>query len=312
LRSLSSPGSGRFRLLNPRGEIVVVLTWVTPLSGEPFGPGFLISGSSDVAGPFEPGSYWEITLTAPANENIVGTMTVPYLSNAFGVLSWWPGTIELMGAIHPFAPMVSGQSAQLEVSLVQPTFGVADSDTMPVVMDWVTGQTEVLKQFLRQMGAGAGQGLTEEEHDAVLATQSAVITTMGIPGDSPAFGLADFLAHPPLFIGGLSTPPYVLEGDGELPDLHTAGHARFGLYWLATTIPPGLSHVHGNTEEYTNRLVQFRTTHVVGGVELVTEVFDAHWHGGMWRWETALPTAIDYSVLPGVVVEVRYWQYPAV
>jgi len=289
----------------------VPITILTPQTGDAFGPGFFWQAQTDLIGPLAFDAVWTVTLTVPADEGIVTQYQLPSTEHMVqAILTNGTNAFVVMSFARP--EWTTGAAGQFKVELDSSSTSFHEEETVAIVLDRETGATAELARWIEANVIGEGMGLTDEEHDAVVATQAAVVTTMGIPGDSPAFGLADFLVHPPLFIGGLSTPPYVLEGDGELPDLHTAGHARFGLYWLATTIPPGLSHVHGNTEEYTNRLVQFRTTHVVGGVELVTEVFDAHWHGGMWRWETALPTAIDYSVLPGVVVEVRYWQYPAV
>lgn len=282
----------------------------TPVTGGPFGPGFEIQLQNDFVGPLEPGAYWELFLTAPANETIIAHMFIPdALHGLRYVMVNQDAGLQIPAIAVPEA--VTGEPGQLQVILQQPTFGPAETEEIAIVLDREAGQVQELMGLLQQQISTIVSGLTVEEHDAVVATNAAVVTTMGIPSQSPPFGIAELLVHPPLLFGGLSTPPYVLEGDGEIPDLHGVGHAKFGIYWLATTIPAGLSHTHGQTEEYTNRLVQFRTTHVVGGVEMVTEVFDAHFHGGLWVWERPLPTAIDYSVLPGVVVQAQWWQVPA-
>lgn len=287
----------------------MAITWVTPQSGDPFGPGFLVSGFTTTSGPFEADSFWQIELTAPADENIVGTMVVPYISNSFTQLTWWHGTNTLMAPIHPFAPMVSGQPAQLRVSLVQPTLGVADEDTMPVVMDWVTGQTEILKQWDRQIGTAAGNGLTEAEHNAVLQTNVGVIAMASLnPLDLVGDLAQAFSSNPPLAFGSLSTT-YTLTGDGEMPDIGDLFHTKLAIYFVAS-IPAGLSHRHGQSEEYPARLIQWRTVHQVGGIDAVTEVADFDTHGELWKWKVSKPSRIEYSVLPGVVVSARWWQFP--
>lgn len=288
----------------------MAFTWEVPLTGERFGPGFLFSATSDVSGPFEVGSYWEIELTAPANENLVGTMTIPYISNSCTVLTWWNGNLTQVFPIHPQPAFVTGEPAQIRVTLIQPTFGVADTDTLPVEMDMQTGQTEELKNYLRITGSSAGRGLTLEEHNAVLQTNVGVIAMAGIDPLQLVGGLAEALStSAPLQFGSLGDILGPLTGDGTLA---SPPSLRFpmGVYWVATTIPEGLGHRHGQSEEYPARLVQWRTTHVVGAIEMCTEVLDATTHRELWRFKVQSPHAVEYSVLPGVEIFARYWLFP--
>lgn len=287
----------------------MAITWVWPQSGDPFGPGFRVSLFSTASGPFESGSFWDIQLTAPADEEVVGDFVRPYASNTLDVQTWWHGNDDQMLPILVIPPFVTGQPAQLRVSLVQPTLGVADTSAIPVTMDMETGQTQVLEQYLLQTGAAAGQGLTTEEHNAVLQTNVGVIAMASLnPLDLVGDLASAFSSNPPLAFGSLSTT-YTLTGDGEMPDIGDLFHTKLAIYFVAT-IPWNLSHRHGQSEEYPARLIQWRTVHSVGGLDMVTEVADFDTHGELWKWKVSKPSRIEYSVLPGVVVAARWWQFP--
>jgi len=43
---------------------------------------------------------------------------------------------------------------------------------------------------------------------------------------------------------------------------------------------------------------------------MVTEVADFQTHGELWKWSTAKPSRIEYSVLPSVVIQAAWWQFP--
>jgi hypothetical protein len=89
------------------------------------------------------------------------------------------------------------------------------------------------------------------------------------------------------------------------------------VYWIASVIPAGLGHLHGQTEEYLNRLVQWRTIHSLTSsgtgdhLEVVTELFDAEWHGGLWQFKEKHPSRVEYSILPGVTILARWYQFPS-
>lgn len=264
---------------------------------------------SDVVGPFPADSYWEIQLTAPANENIIANKIVPYQSNLIGTVMW-NGDVTHVEDIRVFPWLVSGQSGQVRISLVEPGIGVADTGVMAITMDMETGVVEQLKAWLRLQPFATSGTLTTEEHNAVLQTNVGVIAMAGIDPLQLVGGLADALSSSaPLAFGSLGDILGPLTGDGTLaapPALHLA----MGLYWVATTIPDGLGHRHGQSEEYPARLVQWRTTHVVGGIEMATEILDATTHRELWRFKIQTPHAVEYSVLPGVEIFARYWLFP--
>lgn len=285
----------------------ITVQW--PTSGDPFGPGFNVLASTNFIGPLPSDSFWTIQLTAPANENMVcqadmhlNVKTINMLmTNALG---------SSMSPAEAFPYSVGGVSGQLRVILQTPSTSFEEHTDVPIVMDRQTGQVPELKAWIGRQGVGAGEGLTLEEHDALLATQLAVTADIG-PGLGDLIQtIGGLITRPPMGIGSLSSPAYELEGDGEIPDIGDLLHSRFGLYWVATVIPPGLGHLHGQTEEYLQRLVQFRTVHAIDSVELVTEVLDANYHGALWAWATAKPQRVEYSILPGVHLQVRWWQFP--
>lgn len=285
------------------------ITITQPTTGQPFGPGFVVDWSTDRIGPEPPGTRWVSWLEAPIGEDIWMFLNVPFVS---------PITRRIMlsenderSFVMPVEQVLTtGSAARLRVQLVAPTTTVLEQTTVDVVVDRQQGQAYELYKAITTNPTVAAPTLTEEEHNAVLQTNTGVIAMSGFNITQLVGDLGAALSSgPPLGIGSLSGP-YDITGDGELPDLHPPFQDRLGVYWVATTIPDGLSHRHGQSEEYPNRLVQWRTVHVVGGSEMVTEVLDATTHGELWQFQKKLPERVEYSVLPGVVIRARWWQFP--
>lgn len=281
----------------------------TPQTGEPFGPGFVVSAATDSFGPWPAGTFWNISLEDSDGIEFI-TWERIYTQAGFISLTLLnkPSELPARASAAPHTGTLHGDPALLRVIFV-PQGSATQETVVTVELDRQQGQVQELAAIL-QAQTTASPTLTEEEHNAVLQTNVGVIAMSGLNVAELIAGAATAIAaNPPLGWGTMSGA-YTITGDGELPDLHEFAHDRFGVYWIATVIPPGLGHFHGNTEEYQTRLVQWRTTHVVGGIEMVTEVLDASWHGGLWRFGTKLPEKVQYSILPGVTLEARWWQFP--
>lgn len=278
----------------------------SPITADPFGPGFQLTASSTFVGPLEPDSFWLITITAPPAEDVLLTMTVPTDTNALSTLVV-QGSMEFPGVVEGRPTWITGADAQVQVDLVEPIGGTVDSNTVQVILDRQTGQNAELRQWIEQQLLAQPVGLTTEQGEQLNRVEASTTTTLGPGVIDLVTGLSGLIVHPALSLGSLFTPGYDLTGDGVMPDLNSATSQAFGIYWTAT-IPAGFGHLHGNSEEYNQRLVQFRTVHTLGGVELVTEIADFNTHGNLWTWTTPLPTRIEYSVTPGVVVHARWWR----
>lgn len=285
----------------------IVIT--NPADGDPFGPAFHISAVSDFVGPLEPGSFWRITLTAPANEFLQLEMTHPWETNGLAI-NFYNNTFAIPIPVGIGIQGWTGMPGQVRITLEEPTAGVVDTGDQQIIVDRTTGQASELKQWLDWKLAQQPVGLTTAEGEQLARVEAGVTLAAGFGPLDAIAGLATAIVSSPPLGWGTMSGAYTISGDGELPDLHEFAHDRFGVYWIATVIPPGLGHFHGNTEEYQTRLVQWRTTHVVGGIEQVTEVFDADWHGGLWRFASKLPEKVQYSILPGVQLQARWWQFP--
>lgn len=269
----------------------------------------MVKVQTDTIGAFLPGTAWSFTLTAPANEEIVAQLAVFLTSTTQEI------TLLNAGAAHPipalaFPEWVSGQPGQLRVQIEEPTLGVVEQTDVPIVLDRQTGLGTELRKYMEWAVAAAGQGLTPAEHQAVLQTNVGVIAMAGIDPLGVTQSLLDAMgSSAPLAFGSLGDIMAPLTGDGALA-APPAVHLVMGLYFVATTIPAGLGHRHGQSEEYPARLVQWRTTHVVNAIEMVTEILDATSHRELWRFRTQSPHAVEYSILPGVVIAARYWLFP--
>lgn len=259
-------------------------------------------------GPFLPTYTWQLTLTAPANEEVVAHATLPWSSNSVVTLVLNGGLATPLPALAR-PEWVTGEPGQLRVSLFDPTATVIDTIDVAVVLDRLTGLGTELRTYMEWAIAHAGQGLTTNQAEQLVQVHAMSVATSPFGPLDLVPGLGQALnTSPPLGWCSLSGP-YTLEGDGEVPDIGDVLHTKVGLFWTAA-VPLGLGHLHGATEEYQQRLVQFRTVHQVGGSPMVTEIADLDWHGGLWMWRNGKPLRIDYSVTPGVVVTARWVQWP--
>ena len=310
LRSPLSPGGGRFRLSDHLApDDAVPVTIISPVTSDPFGPGFLVTAETDLIGPMPSDTLWNFELTAPPNEDIL-------------MLAFWQTPLHQIHArmvnngttpvaVTPIEVVSShGKPAQLRVSVSSVSTSFFEEETVQVVLDRQSGQVQELVDWLAGRISGAGTGLTTDEHNAVLQTNASVIALAGINPLDLIGDLADaFASSPPLGFGSLSTT-YELIGDGEMPDIGDLLHTKLGIFFVASAIPAGFGHRHGQSEEYPIRLVQWRTVHTVGGTEMVTQVMDYETHGELMRWRQSKPSRIEYSITPGVVLQAQWWQFP--
>lgn len=203
----------------------------------------------------------------------------------------------------------SGEPAALTVKLVAPDTTVLETQTVNVELERLQGQAVELDFMAALRNSQAQPGLTDQQAESLQIVQASV--TAGSP-----FGIIDvasglvgeLLTANSFELGQLTDPPEDLTGDGVL-DLDVLFSFVWGVYFTAD-IPVGFGKLHGQTVEYKQRLVQFRTVHIVDGVELVTEVLDANYHGYLWRIAQPNWERVEYSVTPGVVIHAQWWIWP--
>lgn len=285
------------------------ITIVEPVSGGPFGPGFRVEASSTFVGPIlDP--FWEIRVTDLDDFVVLGRYLFSSLTGPFRTF----GNSNEIGIA--FSSVAQGDNVHVHVELSSGS-GVVESSVITSTWDQTSGAPFVLQEGITAVLSSIGSiqaaanalispvGATQTKLDVI---KGSVTADIGISPNHVIEGLVSLINRPPLAIGHLSSPPITLTGDGFIPVGSPA--AIFGLYWVATVIPAGMGKRNGNSVEYQQRLVQFRTVHTIGGVDLVTEVADFNTHGQLWVWQIALPTRVEYSVTPGIEIQVRWWQLP--
>lgn len=284
------------------------ITIVTPQTGDPWGPGFQVQATTDFVGPLEPGSTWSILVTAPPNEDAMASMIIPALGNTLATVFTYSSPTSIT-TVPGRVDWVTGDAAQLQVRLSEPSSGVIQSTSVQVILDRQTGQVAELAEWIRRQLVAQPVGLTTDQGVQLDRVEASLGIALGInPLEIVGDVIQAIATHNPLGYGSLSVA-YTISGDGTLPD-ESPISPKWGVYFIATSIPPGLGHFHGNSEEWAPRLVQWRTTHFIDEIEMVSAVEDFQTHGELWKFPVQTPAQLQYSILPGVVLEARWWQFP--
>lgn len=286
----------------------MTLTITLPLPGDKWGPGFDVRATSDFIGPLETDSFWRITLTAPPNEDQMGQMIHPAPLPL--LLTHWVGSsLTVPQPIGARQDWTTGQDAQLQFELVEPTGGVIEDETVQIILDREAGQVRELATFVLARLNAQPTGLTTAQGEQLDRVEASIGISLGVnPLEIVGDVVQAIATHNPLGYGSLSVA-YTISGDGTIPD-ESPISPKWGVYFVAVTIPPGLGHFHGNSEEWHPRLVQWRTTHFIDEIEMVSAVQDFQTHGELWKFPVQTPAQLQYSILPGVVLQARWWQFP--
>jgi hypothetical protein len=281
----------------------VTITWITPVSGQPFGPGFHVSVSSDFIGPLPQGSFWDIRLLPDPESpesNRWGWKITTTGPSTDGVLGFDEG----IRALEPGeSDLVHGQDAFLQARLMQDIITVLDSGTIPVRADFTTGVP-----FLYG-GATATGGFTE--NDRIMLAQ---VNASAVP--AIFWWLAGQITPEliSLLAGRLRTPPGArLIGDfGEGP--HSFGGPEIGTFfkwvgieWALMQHAEGIGTDEGNpqtTEISWGQISRLRRTS--SGEDIIDETwYEARRHGSSY-WGTEEPSGIALYVMPSVVVRMSW------
>jgi hypothetical protein len=161
-------------------------------------------------------------------------------------------------------------------------------------------------QFFLQ-GTATGGGGTDPVLKADVEIIKQAVTPVSVNLGGLAEGLMGLATHPPFNVlrQELITPPR--SGDGTLirpfnPE-DNDGVAAVGLTWAFVNVPDGIGQVNGNPLLYRSRMLETATIHYdQQEVEFVSEVQEWTVNKFWWLWSNPLPSRIEYSILPGVVL----------
>jgi len=277
-----------------------------PIVGGPLGPGLNITVSTDIIGPLQPGSWWDIQQWDPEERQQFGGCVIPIGDHTgWGVFGWdyinsrpllWPGETSVP----------HGADSLMRVNLRDPEGTIIETDRITVKNDQVSGQT-YFQYILQQQAQG---GFTETDRETLEVVQQSVQVAfpaleVGVPGIVQTLGqlvtgLPEFLvtAGEHVFLSGSGT---LTRPAPEIPVAAFGG----GIEWF--TVPPNYGKTLGNTIEYVERLAQFSVIKKDGrGNEYVHAVHDCHFDGIYIMWGIPLPQYILYTIAPGVVVDWKW------
>jgi hypothetical protein len=80
----------------------------------------------------------------------------------------------------------------------------------------------------------------------------------------------------------------------------------WGLAWSFVEIPVQLGRVEGEVPVWNDRLLQLVAFASSRTADHPSQIVDVHYDAGYFLWTFAFPSAIGYSLLPGVVAQFRW------
>jgi hypothetical protein len=120
--------------------------------------------------------------------------------------------------------------------------------------------------------------------------------------------VVDAVLHVPLeLLAEEVIPGSPFSGEGRLnrprPGVEVAA---WGIAWSFLTIPPRLGVSGGAVPIWNVRLLQLVAFQNSRSTQYPLEIFDAHYDAGVWLWVNPFPSAIGYSLYPGVSAQFRW------
>lgn len=276
----------------------MVVTIVQPVSGGPFGPGFVLSLDSDFVGPLAVGSFWRVLLTTESGGGFLWqTRSQPTTTNA---KAWTYGSEG--DYAQPLFPVeleaMHGDTLELKAQLVSSAVVVDEEDQL-ISLDLTTGAPYLLQQVIRQQGA-----VQVDQTAQLEVIEQAVHMDFG---DLGRFGLGQLQGGVPgvPLRRHLFTPDRTGEGSLDHP-VGPFDFFAFGVTWEFIDRPPGAGVVQGAPVHTPRRTIELRL--VAKDVEANEYTKDF----GIYRedrlYVTFNPfelTRIEYWIEPGTTV--RFW-----
>jgi len=275
----------------------------TPLSGEHFGPGFVISGGLGV-GPLPTTDAWTITLRGgPTGAETELSTGLGSRNLNFNEVAWYANNVAQL--VPAPSSVVSPVNAELVIRLLRNSTEILEEARVPIVPDWYSGTPFLLAT--RQTTAGGGFNASDRSNlDLVLGAVRAVMPPALTGGASLAMQVIDLVRGPPRsFLRRFGQQ--LLSGRGTLSAQPPGAAHSFGGTWSFVTVPAGYGRDDGALVEYHRRFVQF----VVVRDELTSDTYldvleDSNYEGAFILWQFPNPLQIQYDVAPGVQV---LWQW---
>lgn len=271
-------------------------------NGAPWGPGFFtVLRSNDPSMQGVP-AKWILHLfpdVEATSGSAMGEYDVPDASLPFGFLS---------GYTHPTwnltfgTPQIRhGASNALKIQLVTEG-GLADTLTVPITTDLITGQ-QVITQNLVGQGQTGG-GLTPTQAEQLTQIQMAVGWQVGGGVTDALFDLINTVG--PRLLGSSLIGDF--SGEGTLPSTPGPfpGVNHFGVAWMLIDKPEGVGLDEGNPDRVEIEYLQLSEMVSRGAAGVVCRASSAEQVvNGTRLWLLDYPFRVDFYILPGATV--RFW-----
>jgi hypothetical protein len=216
----------------------------------------------------------------------------------------------LQGILDPIPGVVEGGPATLRASVIEPGGIVIDQDTRAVKINMTSG-IPFLQQLV-QNHTTSGGGFTQSDRDTIQVTQQSVLK--GFPG-LPDFPITELLLHPPL---GLLKTELITPDRTDVGQLERTNQAdalrTFGLLVDLVSWPPGMTiefgapnHVLGPSILFNGKALELNVVHQLVDQMVVSSDRAVITQGqSLYLFKEALPSRVEYNIVPGVTVRFHW------
>lgn len=277
----------------------MVVTIFNPPVGGQFGPGFGCNWGSDFIGPLDPGWFWRWNFalaSTPESVRFQGGQANDGTRNFSGQLA--TTTDERVIVPIPEAKDFEGMVFWVEVL----ELGIVVDQSSKISVQW-NPQAGTQWSINERVGTSTTGGLTTEQALQLQTTTAAMGFVLGGGWSELAEQLLSTVGKR-LINTELITPDR--EGEGRLTRPGGAfGVNAFGIQWHVFSLAPGIGLDEGvpdRTEFDHQQLSIMRDTSI--GLMASESRYIASING-RWIWGLDAPEAVDYFIMPGVVV--TYW-----
>lgn len=273
-------------------------TFINPIPGQPFGPGFQIQFQSDFIGPLASGTRWHVEYWDHDTEQFAFAEAHDQPALSSTMFSYiWMAWDDVWNSNAIFGSFRHGRTVDLKVQLIDPDGAILDEAINTGVWDAITGIPVLITQIKNRVETGSP--ISSDLAD-IKAASFASFGTQLVP-------ISQLLQSPPI---GLLVRELIGDLDGEGILTRPGGGFNvnaFGLAWEVQATGEGIGVDEGAPDTLETDMLDLQLIHVLAdGNNETTTAVRFNYGDALWLFSPMLPHEVRYWIGPSIVLRM-YW-----